>query len=111
VPYGKGLGMFAPGEVTFALDGRCTQFVADVGLDDEASLDIARTHLGGTIGFTVLGDGARLADTGTVGTRDPARTLTVNVTGVKTLTLRVTDAGDGTTNDRASWADARVRCA
>jgi hypothetical protein len=110
VPYGKGLGMFAPAEVTFALDGRCTRFVADVGLDDEASLDIARTRAGGTIGFTVLGDGATLADTGTVGTRDPARTLTVDVTGVRTLTLRVTDTGDGNQNDRASWADARVRC-
>jgi hypothetical protein len=110
VPYGKGLGTFAPAEVTFTLDGRCTQFVADVGLDDEASLDIARTHLGGTVGFTVLGDGATLADSGTVGTRDPARTLTVDVTGVRTLTLRVTDTGDGTVNDRASWADARVRC-
>jgi len=110
VPYGKGIGMFAPGEVSFALDGRCTRFVADVGLDDEASLDIARTHLGGTIGFTVVGDGATLADSGTVGTRDPARTVTVDVTGVHTLTLRVSDAGDGTVNDRASWADARIRC-
>ena len=45
-----------------------------------------------------------------LGTRDPARTLTVDVTGVRTLTLRVTDAGDGTVNDRASWADARIRC-
>jgi len=111
VPYGKGLGMFAPGEVRFALDGRCTQFVVDVGLDDEASLDIARTRMGGTITFTVVGDGATLADTGTVGTRDPARTLTVDVTGVRALTLRVGDAGDGTQNDRASWADARIRCA
>jgi hypothetical protein len=111
VAYGKGLGMFANGEVTVALDGRCTRFAADVGLDDEASLDIARTGMGGTIVFSVLGDGAVIADTGKVGTRDPARTLTVDVTGVKTLTLRVGDAGDGNTNDRASWADARVSCA
>jgi alpha-glucosidase len=110
VTYGKGLGMFAPGEVSFALGGRCTEFVSDVGLDDEASLDIARTHLGGTIGFGVAGDGTALADSGTMTTFDPARTLDVNVTGADTLTLRVTDGGDGTTNDRASWGDARVRC-
>jgi hypothetical protein len=109
-PYGKGLGMFAPGEVSFSLGGACTEFVVDVGLDDEASLDIARQRAGGTIGFTVLGDAAVLADTGTLGTRDPARTLTLDVTGVRTLTLRVGDAGDGNLNDRASWADARVRC-
>src|SRR2546421_8215 len=102
--------MLAPGEVPFGLDGGCPQFVPNVGLADEASLDIARTRLGGTIGFTVLGDGVALADTGTVGTRDPARTVTVDVTGVHTLTLRVSDAGDGSVNDRASWADARIRC-
>src|SRR5439155_24060356 len=102
--------MFAPGEVSFALDGRCSRFVADVGLDDEASLEISRTHLGGTIAFTVLGDGVELAGTGTVGTRDPARTLDLDVTGVRTLTLRVGDAGDGPVHDRASWADARATC-
>jgi hypothetical protein len=26
------------------------------------------------------------------------------------LSLRVTDGGDGTQNDHASWADARVHC-
>jgi len=108
--YGKGLGMFAPGEVTFALDGRCTQFTADVGVDDEARLDVARTRLGGTVGFVVAGDGATLTDTGVLTVRSPVRTVTADVTGVKTLTLRVTDGGDGTQNDRASWADARVRC-
>jgi hypothetical protein len=102
--------MFAPGEVSFTLGGKCTEFVSDVGLDDEASLDIARTHLGGTIGFGVAGDGAALADSGTMTTFEKAKTLDVNVTGVDTLTLRVTDGGDGTTNDRASWGDARVKC-
>jgi hypothetical protein len=108
--YGKGLGMYAPGEVTFALGGRCTEFAADAGLDDEAGLDIARQKAGGTVGFTVVGDGATLAATGTVGTRDAARPLTANLTGVTSLTLRVTDGADGSQNDRASWGDARIRC-
>jgi alpha-glucosidase len=110
VTYGKGLGMFATGDVSFALGGRCTQLVTDVGVDDEAGLDVARQHVGGTVAFSVAGDGTVLSDTGTMSTVDPARTLTVDVTGVSTLTLRVGDGGDGTQNDRASWADARVHC-
>ncbi|RSM46488.1 alpha-glucosidase [Actinoplanes sp. ATCC 53533] len=110
VTYGKGLGMFASGEVSFALGGRCTRFAADVGVDDEAGLDVARQRVGGTAGFTVAGDGSVLAGTGTMITTDPARALTADLTGVTTLTLRVDDGGDGTQNDRASWADARVRC-
>ncbi len=110
VTYGKGLGMYAPGEVTFALDGRCTELVTDAGVDDEAGLDVSRQRVGGTAGFVVLGDGTTLAATGTLTTRDAARTLDLSVAGVRTLTLRVTDGGDGAQNDRASWGDARVHC-
>jgi alpha-glucosidase len=110
VAYGKGLGMHATADVQFALDARCTEFVADVGVDDEAGLDVARQKAGGTAGFVVRGDGVSLADTGTVGVRTPAKALDLDVTGVRTLALQVTDGGDGTQNDRASWGDARVHC-
>lgn len=109
--YGKGLGMFATGEVSFALGGRCTRFVADVGVDDEAGLNVARQRAGGTVAFSVLGDGSTLSSTGTVHVRTPAQRLDVDVSGVQTLTLRVTDGGDDTRNDHASWADARLACA
>ena len=102
--------MFASGEVSFTLAGRCTQFAADVGVDDEAGLDVARQRAGGTVGFSVTGDGTVLAETRTVSTVDPAQALGADISGVTTLTLRVGDGGDGTQNDRASWADARVRC-
>jgi alpha-glucosidase len=110
VRYGKGLGTHAPAEVTFALGGACTELVTDVGVDDQAGLDVARTRVGGTAAFAVVADGVTRAQTGTLTPRDPARTLTVDLTGVRTLTLRVTDGGDGTLHDRASWGDARVRC-
>ncbi|GAB3875935.1 hypothetical protein GCM10029964_021480 [Kibdelosporangium lantanae] len=109
VPYGKGLGATSNTQVQLTLDG-CTEFVADVGVDDQAGLDVARQKVGGTAGFVVQGDGKTLADTGTMGVRTPARTVDVDVTGVRTLTLGVTDGGDGTQNDRASWGDARVHC-
>ncbi len=111
VTYGKGLGTFAPATVSFALGGRCTELVADVGVDDEAGLDVARAGgAGGTVGFAVTGDGAALAAVGPVSTRDAARHLDVDLTGVSTMDLQVTDGGDGTLNDRASWGDARVHC-
>jgi len=43
-------------------------------------------------------------------THTPVQELRLNVTGVQTLTLRSSDAADGTLNDHASWADARIRC-
>jgi alpha-glucosidase len=108
--YGKGLGTHANASISFALAGRCTQFAADVGVDDEAGLDVARQRVGGTVSFGVSGDGASLVDTEVLGVRTPVRPLRLGVTGVQTLTLRVADGGDGTQNDHASWADARVRC-
>jgi hypothetical protein len=110
VTYGKGLGTHAAGEVSFDLGTGCTSFAADVGVDDEAGLDVARQRSGGTASFVVLGDGAVLAESGTLGVRTPARTLRVDVTGVRTLTLRTTDAGDGSQHDHASWGDARIQC-
>jgi hypothetical protein len=111
VTYGKGLGTFAPSTVSFALGGRCTELVADVGVDDEAGLDVARASgAGGTVGFAVTGDGVTLATTGTMSTKDAARRLDVDLTRVSTVDLQVTDGGDGTLNDRASWGDARVLC-
>ena len=37
--------------------------------------------------------------------------LGVDVSGVHTVTLRVTDGGDGKNFDHADWGDARVTCA
>ncbi len=108
--YGKGLGAHASGEVSFALDGACTAFAADVGVDDEAGLDVARQRVGGTVAFTVLGDGVVLAESGPVGVRTPARALAADLTGVRTVALRVSDGDDGTQNDHASWGDARIHC-
>ncbi|MFI6097851.1 glycoside hydrolase family 97 catalytic domain-containing protein [Lentzea sp. NPDC051213] len=110
VTYGKGLGTHASSEITYVLDSRCSAFAASVGVDDEAGLDVARQRVGGTVAFQVLGDGVVLTDTGLLGVRTPARDLAVDVTGVRTLTLRVSDGGDGTQNDHASWGDARIRC-
>ncbi|MEU4678955.1 glycoside hydrolase family 97 catalytic domain-containing protein [Micromonospora sp. NPDC023737] len=102
--YAKGIGTHAPSEITVWLGGVCTQLQADVGIDDEVTQS-------GSVAFEVVGDGRPLADTGIIRSADGARTLGVDVSGVRTVTLRVTDGGDGKNFDHADWGDARVTCA
>ncbi|MEV4708599.1 glycoside hydrolase family 97 catalytic domain-containing protein [Actinoplanes sp. NPDC049316] len=101
--YPKGLGMHAPGEVTIWTGGACTGFSARVGIDDEVTQS-------GSVDFQVLGDGRPLAASGVRRSADPAASLTADLTGVRVLTLRVTDGGDGKNFDHADWADARLSC-
>lgn len=60
--------------------------------------------------YQVLGDGKQLADTPVVRGADSARAVDADVTGVRILTLRIEDGGDGNGSDHADWADARVVC-
>jgi hypothetical protein len=99
----KGIGMHAIGEITVWLGGACTGFQADVGIDDEVAQP-------GAVAFAILGDGLPLADSGVVRRTDGARPLAVDVTGVKVLTLRVTDGGDGINSDHADWGGAQLTC-
>ncbi|GAB3413020.1 hypothetical protein GCM10027569_31570 [Flindersiella endophytica] len=101
--YDKGLGVHAPSEVVIDLGGRYERFTAEVGVDDSR----AASGLG-TVTFEVLGDGVSLARTGVLTPRDPAYPIDVALNEVQTLTLRVSDAGDGNNNDHANWADAML---
>ncbi|MEV4638812.1 glycoside hydrolase family 97 catalytic domain-containing protein [Actinoplanes sp. NPDC049548] len=101
--YAKGLGMHAPGEVTVWLGEACTGFAAQVGIDDEVTQS-------GSVDFEVLGDGRTLATSGVRRSADPVAALSADVTGVRVLTLRATDGGDGKNFDHADWADARLSC-
>src|SRR5262249_41035458 len=54
IPYGKGLGVHAPSDVRFNLNGMCSgNFIADVGVDDEVSNN-------GSVVFQVLLDGIQV---------------------------------------------------
>ncbi|WAU82680.1 glycoside hydrolase family 97 catalytic domain-containing protein [Streptomyces sp. Qhu-G9] len=99
--YDKGIGMHADGEVVVELGGAYRTFTAVVGVDDEVG---GR----GSVAFEVFADGASVATTGVLSGADAARTVEVDVTGVRKLTLRVTDGGDGVDHDHADWADARL---
>jgi hypothetical protein len=103
VAYAKGLGTNAVSRIDYALDGRCTSFSADVGVDDSAG---GR----GSVTFTVLADGTQVAGTGTMTGGQAAQHLSADLTGAQTLSLLVGDAGDGIGHDNGDWGDAQIHC-
>ncbi|CAM3391426.1 glycoside hydrolase family 97 catalytic domain-containing protein [Kibdelosporangium persicum] len=101
--YTKGLGVHAESEVVISLGGTCRTFTAKAGMDDE-------TTSPGSSAFQVIGDGRVLHQTGVLRTGDAPVALTVALTGVRVLALKVTDGGDGKNFDHADWAEAHLTC-
>jgi glucose/arabinose dehydrogenase len=102
VPYAKGLGVFAPSDVRFALNGLCSAFAASVGVD--------RVGFGGVV-FQAFADGVKVFDSGLMTPSSTPQTVNASISGKNELRLVVTDGGDGTSGDYANWADARLTCA
>jgi hypothetical protein len=109
----KGLGVYSGTSMTWALDGRFSEFRATAGLDDGAG------PLGGVV-FEVLVDGAVKWSSGYLrgasvaeghGKQSPADAPHLDVKGAKTLTLRVL-AGDAEepwpVADEADWLGAML---
>lgn len=101
--YEKGLGTHAPSEVAYYLGGSCTQFTAQVGVDD---FQTSR----GSVAFQVVADGAVVAQSPVLRSDSAAYPLEADLTDADEVVLRVTDGGDGVGNDHADWADARFHC-
>ncbi len=96
-----GVGTHAPSNFRVNLGGSAKRFLAQVGVDDGTG-----TH--GSMEFIVSGDGKVLWKSGVKKGGQPATSVDVDVTGVLTLALRVTDGGDGNSYDHADWADAQI---
>ncbi|WP_112261487.1 glycoside hydrolase family 97 catalytic domain-containing protein [Lentzea terrae] len=103
VTYAKGLGVHAPSNVEVYLGRGCERFGAKIGLDDETSEP-------GSVAFQVYGDDKPLYDSGVLTGKGAAIPIDVDVTGVRMLSLRVTDGGDGRNFDHADWAEAVLAC-
>ncbi|MCS7479253.1 glycoside hydrolase family 97 catalytic domain-containing protein [Umezawaea endophytica] len=104
VVYAKGIGVHAASDISVYTGRRCSAFTAAIGLDDE-------TTETGSVVFQVYGDGRLLHDSGVIREKGAARAVSVDVSGVRMLSLRVTDGGDGKNFDHADWAEARIACA
>jgi len=98
-----GIGAHAPSRIGLDLQGRCTQFLADVGLDEEVGD-------AGSVTFEVWAEGQRLATSGLVRGPQAPVPLAADVTGFDTVALVVTSAGDGNAFDHADWGNARLAC-
>lgn len=99
--FGQGVGTHAPSRIRVQLDGRAKRFTAAVGVDDSADGK-------GSVEFIVAGDGKVLWKSGVLRGGEMAKPVDVNLAGLQTLVLEVTDGGDGNSYDHADWADAKI---
>ena len=100
--YAHGLGTHAESLFEIDLQGQAETFSAMVGVDDE----VKGSH--GSVEFKVTGDGKQLFTSGLKKAGEQPSAVKVDVRGVKSLLLEVTDAGDGIDSDHADWADAQI---
>jgi hypothetical protein len=99
--YAKGLGVHATSVVTFNLAGGYTTFLSDIGIDDEM-------EGAGSVQFQVVADGTTIFTSATLLGTSPVQSISLNVTGVNTLVLRVNVATNSKISDHADWANARL---
>lgn len=108
--YAKGLGAHAASEVEVALDKNYATFRADIGFDDEIGFESGGNHTWAIpVHFQVLGDGVTLYDSGEFTSYMPKRSISVDVTGYSTMTLKVDPIPNvGNCFDHVDWADASL---
>lgn len=96
----RGLGVHAPSDLAYKIDGSYRTFTASIGVDDESTI--------GSVVFEVWVDGNLRYRSPTMTSAGGARAISVDITGGQQLRLVVTDAGNGTDGDHGDWGDARL---
>jgi len=99
--YLKGIGMHSASRLTYALDGACKQFQAELAIDDS-------TDAGGSVGFRVFVDGQQKYASPIIRGRNAPVPVSVEVAGAKRLDLVVDYAERADELDHANWLDARL---
>jgi alpha-galactosidase len=97
----RGFGSHSESSLTILLNGKSTEFTAQVGIDDEVAGHQPAAE------FVVYGDNKKLWSSGVMRLGDAARPCSVNLTGVQKLELVVTDGGNGNYYDHVDWVDAK----
>jgi hypothetical protein len=103
-PYEKGIGTHAVSSIIYAFDGACTHFQAYVGVDDE----VPGNNNYASVEFMVYADGELVFSSGTMGSTTATQFIDLDITGVDTLELYVSDVNNSNNSDHADWADAQV---
>ena len=97
----NGIGTHANSEIPLLLDGKGVELSGLAGLDDE-------THGRGSVVFKITADGKEVWSSGLMKPGDAAKGFSIDVRGVKTLSLLALDAGDGYDWDHADWVDLKM---
>lgn len=84
--FARGIGTRATSTLWLELDGNVANFSAAVGVDDAAGS-------AGAVRIQFIGDGRRLWDSGTMKRGEPARPVSIELTGVRSLLLSVESRG------------------
>ncbi len=104
VTYASGIGTHALSTIVYNLNGAYTNFISDIGVDDEENGKGI-----GSVDFQVIGDGKVLFESGVLTNQSPIVSLNVNVSGVQTLTLVATNGiANSIDYDHADWAGAKL---
>jgi glucose/arabinose dehydrogenase len=101
VRYAKGLGVHADSELRYALAGRFSRFLAELGVDDEVGPQ-------GSVIFQVFADGEQLYESALLTGDSPTVSIELEVTGRRELRLIVLKANGENSYDHADWANARL---
>jgi len=101
IVYSKGIGTHAISRIFYALSKRYDRFTSSIGVDNEVMGS-------GSVVFSVYADGVKEFDSGTITGSSSTQVVDLKITGVDTLMLEVTNAGDGNNSDHADWANAEV---
>ena len=104
--FAHGFGTHANSTLRLALDGSVRRFSACVGVDDEVGGNPAAR-----VEFIVTGDGKTLWKSDVMRAGDAPKLCTLDLAGVISLVLQVSDAGNGIDFDHADWADAKFEIA
>jgi alpha-galactosidase len=106
--YNEGIGVTTTSGLEYNLGGRALRFQSDIGVDDQEGAN-------GSVIFQVFADGTKIYDSGIMTGGTAKQSLNLDVTGVRRLTLGVSDAINNSsgrsivsTANYADWANALV---
>ncbi|WP_083508871.1 NPCBM/NEW2 domain-containing protein [Arthrobacter alpinus] len=101
--YEKGMGVHAASNLTYYVGEQCSRFTSEIGLEGD---------FGGTIIFTVVGDGKVLYQSRTLVKGFAPEKLDIDLTGVSYVELKVDPISGGNINGaHGVWGNAKFLCA
>lgn len=94
--YKYGIGTHAPSREVFDINGNFRTLSTDMGVDTNGGPQ-------GSVIFSVYGDGKQLYQSELIKRFEFPRHAEIDIRGVKTLELSISDGGNGNFDDHADW--------